>query len=144
MRLGIIGGTGKEGAGLALRWAKAGHQVTIGSRDAERAKARAAELTAKGHGTIVGGDNAECARDADVVLLSVPYSGHADTLRALKSQLEGRILIDITVPLRPPKVAEVNLPPGQAAALEAQALLGPSTKVVAACPGGRLTSATFG
>ena len=138
MRIGVIGGTGREGRGLALRWAKAGHHVSIGSRDAERAKERAAELTAligdaaKHDGRVGGGDNAWCVSEAEVVLLSVPYGAHAETLRALAPNLEGRILIDITVPLHPPKVDRVHLPPGQSAAMEAQAILGPNVKVVAA------------
>jgi NADPH-dependent F420 reductase len=132
MRIGVIGGTGREGRGLALRWARAGHQVAIGSRDAERAKERAQELaTLTGKGTVAGGDNAWAARESEVVLLSVPYSAHGDTLRGLKPSLEGRILIDITVPLRPPKVHEVHLPPGLSAAMEAQVILGPETRVVA-------------
>ncbi len=128
MRIGIVGGTGREGKGLALRWARAGHAVKIGSRDAERAKARAAELGAG----VEGGDNAWCVADADAVLLSVPYAAHAETLRGLADALTGRVLIDITVPLKPPKVSQVNLPEGRAAALEAQAILGAGTRVVAA------------
>jgi NADPH-dependent F420 reductase len=131
MNIGVIGGTGREGRGLVLRWARAGHAVRIGSRDAARAKERAAELQGLGATSVEGGDNAWAA-GADVVLLSVPYGAHRETLEALKSHLEGRILIDITVPLKPPKVTEVNLPAGQAAALEAQAIVGPSCKVVAA------------
>jgi hypothetical protein len=132
MRIAIIGGTGKEGRGLALRWARAGHRVAIGSRDAARARERALELSQAGGVVIEGGDNAAVVRDAEVVLLSVPYAAHADTLRALAGALEGRVLIDITVPLRPPKVTRVELPEGRSAALEAQALLGPATPVVAA------------
>lgn len=132
MNIGLIGGTGREGRGLALRWARAGHSVRIGSRDAAKAKARAAELQAEGASGIEGGDNAWAARSADVVLLSVPYGAHKETLEALRPDLEGRILIDITVPLKPPRVTEVNLPAGHAAALEAQAIVGPSCKVVAA------------
>jgi 8-hydroxy-5-deazaflavin:NADPH oxidoreductase len=123
MNIGLIGGTGREGRGLALRWARAGHAVRIGSRDAARAKEKADELrAAAGAGvTIEGGDNAWAA-SADVALLSVPYSAHAQTLESVRASLDGRILIDITVPLKPPKVGEVNLPAGQSAALEAQAL----------------------
>ncbi len=132
MNIGLIGGTGREGRGLALRWARAGHTVRIGSRDAAKAKAKAAELQAEGAIGIDGGDNAWAASSADVVLLSVPYGAHKETLEALRPYLEGRILIDITVPLKPPRVAEVNLPAGQAAALEAQAIVGTSCKVVAA------------
>jgi 8-hydroxy-5-deazaflavin:NADPH oxidoreductase len=132
MRIGIVGGTGREGRGLALRWARAGHEVALGSRDEERARARAAELTATGAGTIEGGSNEWAVSAAQVVLLSVPYAAHGDTVRALAPHLAGRVVIDITVPLKPPKVHQVNLPEGQAAALEAQAILGPGTPVVAA------------
>jgi hypothetical protein len=138
MRIAIIGGTGKEGGGLAIRWARAGHAVVIGSRDAEKARARAAELVAAGHGapgtagTIEGADNVAAARAADVAVLTVPYAAHADTLLAIKPVMSGKVLVDVTVPLRPPKVSRVQLPPGRAAALEAQALLGPTTPVAAA------------
>ncbi len=132
MRIGIVGGTGKQGGGLALRWARAGHAVVIGSRDAAKARARAAELAAAGHGAIEGGDNIAAARAAEVVVLTVPYAAHAETLRAIQPAMAGKVLIDVTVPLRPPKVSRVQLPPGRAAALEAQALLGPSTPVAAA------------
>jgi NADPH-dependent F420 reductase len=133
MRIGIVGGTGSEGRGLATRWARAGHQVAIGSRDAERARARAAEIAALlPEATVAGGDNAWAIAEAEVVLLSVPYAAHDATLQEHKAQLEGRVVIDITVPLKPPRVSEVHLPPGQSAALEAQAILGPGVKVVAA------------
>lgn len=133
MRIGVIGGTGREGRGLALRWARAGHHVTIGSRDADRARERAAEIAAEAPaGTVAGGDNAFAVAEAEVVLLSVPYDAHEATLREHSRGLEGRVVIDITVPLKPPRVSEVQLPAGQAAALEAQAILGPGTKVVAA------------
>lgn len=132
MRIALIGGTGKEGRGLAVRWAAAGHQVVLGSRDAERARQGAEELSKLAGAALEGAENAAALAGADITLLSVPYSAHADTLRALKSELAGRILIDITVPLQPPTVSQVHLPPGQSAALEAQAILGPETKVVAA------------
>jgi len=132
MKIGIIGGTGREGTGIAGRWAKAGHEVTIGSRDAERAKAKAAELSAESGVTLAGASNADCVAGADVVLLTVPYGAHKSTLSELKDVLAGKIMIDITVPLQPPKVRSVNLPEGQSAALEAAALLGESVKVVGA------------
>lgn len=137
MRIGIIGGTGREGRGLAARWARAGHHVTLGSRDVERARAVARELATGGNGSgatalnIQGGDNAWAISAAEVVLLSVPYAAHAETLGALRAQLHGKIVIDITVPLKPPKVTQVHLPAGQSAALEAQAILGPATPVAA-------------
>ncbi|HEY2514596.1 MAG TPA: NADPH-dependent F420 reductase [Polyangiaceae bacterium] len=133
MRIGLIGGTGKEGRGLGIRWAKAGHQVAIGSRDAERAQERAREIMEIVPGSVVrGGENGWAVTESELVLLSVPYAGHESTLKEHQAALEGRILLDITVPLKPPKVSEVNLPAGQSAALEAQELLGPGVKVVAA------------
>jgi len=133
MRIGVIGGTGREGRGLALRWARAGHHVALGSRDAERAKERAAEIAALApRGVVVGGDNAWAIADAEVVLLSVPYDAHDATLREHRAALEGRVLIDITVPLKPPRVHEVHLPQGHSAAMEAQVILGGGVKVVAA------------
>ncbi len=141
MRIGIVGGTGREGRGLALRWARAGHQLMVGSRDAARAVDKAAELAAelgqgpggaRSSGSIAGGSNEEAAVHGEVVLLAVPYAAHADSLRGLRASLAGRILIDITVPLVPPRVTQVQLPGGAAAALEGQALLDPTTRVVAA------------
>lgn len=142
MRIGIVGGTGREGKGLGLRWARAGHEVALGSRDEERARARADELRAGVHagglpqtpggGSITGGSNEWAVKDAAVVVLSVPYGAHAETLKALAPHLAGKVVIDITVPLRPPKVHQVHLPEGQAAALEAQAILGAGTPLVAA------------
>lgn len=131
MRIGIIGGTGREGKGLAPRWAKAGHDVRIGSRDAERGAAVAAELSAQLGLPLTGGGNAWCVEDADLVVLAVPYGAHAPTLDELTASLQGKVLLDITVPLAPPKVRQVHLPAGQSAAMEAQARLGAGVKVVA-------------
>ena len=131
--LAILGGTGKEGAGLALRWARHGHRVIIGSRLAERAATRAAEMLTEVPGCDISGlGNAEAAAAADIVVLSVPYSAHAATLESVREQCAGKIVVDLTVPLQPPQIRAVNLPPGDAAALEAQALLGESVTVVAA------------
>jgi 8-hydroxy-5-deazaflavin:NADPH oxidoreductase len=132
MRIAVVGGTGKEGRGMAMRWARAGHSVFIGSRDAARASEAATELSALAGKSIQGGDNHAAVEASELVVLSVPYSAHASTLSALKPVLAGRVLIDITVPLQPPKVTSVNLPAGQSAALEAQAILGADTPVVAA------------
>ena len=131
MKIAIVGGTGKEGRGLAVRWARAGHDVAVGSRDAERAKEKAAELTALGLGRVSGGANVDVAAAAEVVLLSIPYAAHTETLKELRDALQGKIVIDITVPLVPPKVSQVTLPAGQSAALEAQEILGPGARVVA-------------
>lgn len=134
MRIGIVGGTGREGRGLALRWAAKGHEIVLGSRDAARAKDKARELAAElpdGGDRITGASNEEAAGAGEVVLLTVPYAAHAETLRSVRDAAAGRILVDITVPLQPPKVTQVHLPQGTSAALEAQALLDPSTRVVA-------------
>lgn len=130
MKIAIVGGTGKEGRGIALRWARAGHEVAIGSRDAARAAEKAAELSTPG-AVISGGDNQSVCEGADVVLLTVPYAAHAAVLTELAPVLAGKVVIDITVPLAPPKVREVHLPPGSSAAQEAQALL-PQSQLVAA------------
>ncbi len=129
MRIGIVGGTGKQGTGLARRWARAGHSIAVGSRDAAKARAHVAEL---GEANVEGGDNVWAVTGADVVLLSVPYSAHAETLRAIAAATAGKVLIDMTVPLAPPKVSRVHIPAGQAAALEAQAIVGAATPVAAA------------
>jgi NADPH-dependent F420 reductase len=131
MKLGLIGGTGKEGSGLSVRWAKAGHAVAIGSREAARAVEKAAELSSSSAVTITGGDNVAICQSADVVVLCVPYSAHASTLESLKDALGDKLIIDITVPLKPPQVREVHLPRGESAALEARAILGPEAKLVA-------------
>jgi NADPH-dependent F420 reductase len=132
MRIGIVGGTGKQGTGLALRWARAGHAIAIGSRDAARARAHVAALAKDGAGGLEGGDNAWAAAQADVVVLTVPYEAHSETLRAIAGHVARKVVVDVTVPLKPPKVSRVNIPPGQAAALESQSLLGAETAVVAA------------
>ncbi|WP_428268648.1 NADPH-dependent F420 reductase [Haliangium sp.] len=143
MRIGIIGGTGSEGRGLGLRWARAGHAVRLGSRDPDRARARAEELAEQvqgpapgatsgpAPGSIDGGGNPWAIQDAEVVVLTVPYGAHGDTLRELRAELSGKLLVDITVPLAPPRVREVHLPAGHAAALEAQAALGDKVRVAA-------------
>lgn len=131
MRIGIIGGTGKEGSGLALRWARFGHSVTVGSRDGARGRDAAERLSAKG-APLAGGSNLDACTSADVVVLSVPYAAHRETLESVKGALSGKVVVDITVPLKPPEIRRVHVPEGHAAALEAQAILGSGTKVVAA------------
>jgi hypothetical protein len=131
--LAILGGTGKEGAGLAMRWALQGYTVIIGSRAEDKASTRAAEMNSElGGDYLTGLANADAAAAADIVVLSVPYGAHRVTLSAVKSQCLGKILVDLTVPLKAPAITTVNLPAGGAAALEAQALLGPEVMVVAA------------
>lgn len=133
MTIAVLGGTGKEGSGLAVRWALNGYRVIIGSREAEKAIARANELnTELGGDYLIGMSNVDAAKQAQLVILSVPYSAHKSTLEGVKEYLTGKILVDVTVPLAPPKITSVNIPEGKSACLEAQAFLGDSVKVVAA------------
>lgn len=131
-KIAIIGGTGALGAGLALRWAKAGHAVTIGSRDGARASEIARELSAKVGAEISGLENSAAAAHGDIVALTVPYASHAATLDTISQHLEGKILIDVTVPLMPPKVRTVQLPEGGSVAKAVQQTLGESVRVVSA------------
>ncbi|MGB2637915.1 MAG: NADPH-dependent F420 reductase [Candidatus Acidiferrum sp.] len=101
-KIGILGGTGPEGSGLAYRWARAGEEIVIGSRDAVRAAEIAAQLRARvgGAAKIEGADNASVAAQCDVVVLTVPFAGHAALLKQLKSVWKpGTVVIDTTVPL---------------------------------------------
>lgn len=128
----VLGGTGKEGSGLALRWALHGYTVIIGSRDAARAAEKAQELNDAGDiSSIQGMDNSAAASHADIVVLSVPYNAHKPTLDGVRQNLAGKPLIDVTVPLQPPAIRTVHVPDGHAAALEAQAHV-PEARVVAA------------
>lgn len=132
MKLGLVGGTGKEGSALAVLWAKAGHEVILGSRTLERAESRARELSEARGVTLAFATNEQACLRAEIVVLCVPYAAHAATLTELKAALRDRILVDLTVPLKPPKVREVHLPAGQSAAQENVAIVDPSTRVVAA------------
>lgn len=131
--IAVLGGTGKEGSALAHRWALNGYKVIIGSRTAEKAETAAAELNATlGDQLVQGMENAQAAQAAEIVVLSVPYSAHQPTLEGVKEQLDGKILIDITVPIVPPAVSTVTIPAGLSAAQEAQSLLGDGVRVVSA------------
>ena len=136
MTLAILGGTGPQGRGLALRFARAGVPVVIGSRDAARASEAAAELAAQlpdGSAAITGANNEDAVAAAErFVILSVPYSGHNATLEALKSDLAGMILIDIVVPLSANDPKVVDMPPEGSATEAAQAILGPDIPVIGA------------
>ena len=134
LTIAVLGGTGKEGKGLAYRWAKAGYKVLIGSRSEERAVTAASEIMelAEGSTSIVGTSNKEAAQLADIVVVSVPYAAHRDTLESVKDVLKGKILIDVTVPLVPPKVTKVQMPSAGSAAQEAKEIVGEGVEVVAA------------
>jgi 8-hydroxy-5-deazaflavin:NADPH oxidoreductase len=131
--IAVIGGTGQEGGGLAARFAHAGHSVVIGSRDAGKAADAATRLNEKvGGDRVRGTDNHAAVAAADLVVLAVPYQGQRNTALSLKDALAGKILIDATVPLVPPKVARVQLPAGGSAVAALQEELGPDVKVVSA------------
>jgi len=133
-RIAVLGGTGAEGGGLALRWAHAGHEVTIGSRSPEKATAAAEALNRllPGDGRIRGATNVVAAQAADVVVLTVPPAAQAATAAGVREQLEGKILIDVTAPLVPPRVDIVQLPNGESVVYALQRQLGPGVKVVSA------------
>lgn len=132
--VGIIGGTGKEGKGLAYRWAKFGYPVMIGSRQKEKAESAAQEVNSLLGlpGVVKGDENEVVAEKAQVVVLTVPYSAHVDMCHFVKPFVQGKIVIDVTVPLVPPKVSTVQMPPEGSATQQAQAILGESVQVVAA------------
>lgn len=126
--IAVLGGTGPQGKGLALRWAVAGQQVVIGSRDAQRATAIAQEL---GHG-IIGADNLSAAERADVVLVAVPYDGHAALLAEVAPALAGKIVIDCVNPLGFDKQGAFPLPVAEGSAAQQAAAILPESRVVAA------------
>jgi len=132
--IAILGGTGKEGRGLAYRWAKAGYRILIGSRAPEKAVATAGELTEllDGAPSIVGMSNLDAARRADILVLAVPYAAHRETLEMLREDIKSRLLIDVTVPLITPKVTRVQMPAAGSAAQEAREILGDNMEVTAA------------
>ncbi len=128
----IIGGTGALGAALAGRLAAVGHEVWIGSRDAAKAEAFAAALPVTGGGRIAGAGLAEAAGRGEIIILAVPYAAHGDTLRQIREAAQGKIVVDATVPLRPPKVGTVQLPAAGCAAAETAQILGEGVRVVSA------------
>ncbi|MCB1547929.1 MAG: NADPH-dependent F420 reductase [Hyphomicrobiaceae bacterium] len=131
--LAIIGGTGALGSGLARRWAKAGYAVVIGSRTPEKAAATAGELAAVASGPAPRGANvAEAARIGDVVVVTVPFASVPATLDEIRPFVAGKLVVDTTVPLVPPRVARVQMPSEGSAAIAAQARLGAEARVVAA------------
>ncbi len=132
--ISIIGGTGNEGKGLAYRWAKHGYHVIIGSRQEEKALAAVEEIQQFGTNQIdiTGMQNLQAAEKGDLVVLTVPYSAHRVTLETIKDALQGKILIDVTVPLMPPSVSKVQMPPEGSALQEAKSILGEGVRVAAA------------
>lgn len=133
MKIAILGGTGEQGPGLALRWALAGEEVIIGSRQKEKGERVAAELNQElGRPLLVGMDNPSAAAAADIVVLTVPYSAHVPTLESVKDQLQGKIFVDVSVPLDPDNARRVVMPSAGSASQEAQEILGEQVSVVCA------------
>ena len=130
--IAVIGGTGDLGSAIARRLVKAGERVLIGSRDASKASESASRLAAETGRSVGSGSNADVASQADIVMLTVPFASQEATLRDIASGVVGKIVVDTTVPLVPPKVMRVQLPPEGSAAVRAQKILGEGVKVVSA------------
>jgi NADPH-dependent F420 reductase len=126
--IALLGGSGELGSALARRWAQAGYPVIIGSRTKDRAIEAAAQFDQQ----VRGAENVEAAAAAEIIVLAVPYSNHAHILEAIRQAASGKIVVDVVVPLVPPKVSVVQIPHGGSAALEAKAVLGADVKVVSA------------
>jgi 8-hydroxy-5-deazaflavin:NADPH oxidoreductase len=129
--VGVLGGTGDQGRGLAYRLARAGQRVIIGSRSAERARSIAADELLGPVG-VEGADNAECARRSDVVIIAVPWDGHAATLEALRGELAGKLVVDCVNPLGFDKQGAYALVPDEGSAAQQAAALLPDSRVTAA------------
>ena len=131
-KIGILGGTGALGSALTKKWAIAGYEILIGSRDPVKAQKIATQVNSELNvNNIQGLDSKAAARESDISVLTVPYSSHADTLNLVKEDLKGKILIDTTVPLQK-MVTKVQLPAIGSAAMEAQKILGNEVEVVPA------------
>jgi len=131
--LGIVGGTGNEGKGLAFRWVQAGHDVIIGSRQYEKAQKAVEEVAAlleNAPGTLRGMENSDAVAACDIAVITVPYAAHRPTLESLKDMLDGKLVLDVVVPIVPPKVTKVQMPEAGSVAQEAQAILGENCNVV--------------
>ncbi len=128
--LAIIGGTGALGSGLAAGWAAAGYEVILGSRSAQKAVDAAKAISAAV--AVRGMDNRAAAEAGEIVVVTVPYASHDAILAEIREAAAGKIVVDTTVPLVPPKVATVQLPAAGSAALAAQRFLGARVRVVSA------------
>lgn len=128
LTIAMLGGTGDLGSGLARRWARSGHRLILGSRDPVRAHDMA---QAMGEG-VIAQSYIDAARAADVAVLTVPFALQAEILASVRGELAGKVLIDCTVPLMPPKVGTVRLPVAGSAARTGQIILGEAVTVVSA------------
>jgi 8-hydroxy-5-deazaflavin:NADPH oxidoreductase len=133
LSIGILGGTGDQGKGLARRFALAGHDVIIGSRRAERAAQAAADLAGLPQGRPVrGAENPAAARDADVVIVAVPWDGHRATLESLRGELAGKVVVDCVNPIGFDKQGGYPLPVEEGSAAQQAAAVLTDSRVVAA------------
>lgn len=130
--IAVIGGTGDLGSAIARRLVKAGERVVIGSRDPAKAADMASRLAVESGRAVGAGSNADVAAQAQIVILTVPFASQESTLRNIAVGVAGKIVVDTTVPLVPPKVMRVQLPPEGSAAVRAQRILGEGVKVVSA------------
>jgi len=131
--IAVIGGTGSLGGGLALRWAEAGHKIVIGSRSAEKASNTAAEIrSSAGNSNVSGETNRAAAAAADIIVLTVPFAHHRNILSEIADAVQGKLVVDTTVPLVPPKVARVQLSDEWPIARTTQQTLGENVSVVSA------------
>jgi len=135
-RISILGGTGKEGKGLAYRWVKAGYEVMIGSRNLEKAIIAVNDLknilTSELAKHLKSAINEDAAKEGEVIVMTVPFEAHQVMLESMKKYLIGKILIDVSVPLVPPKVTKVQMPAAGSAAMEAFSILGADTRIASA------------
>jgi len=134
LTIAILGGTGKEGKGLAYRWARTGYKVLIGSRTPQKAVNVAEEISMMlgGQSHIEGMGNPEAAQNANIIVLTVPFAAHSTTLESVKVAVQGKLFIDVTVPLVPPKVSKVQMPEAGSAAQQAREILGEDVEVCSA------------
>ena len=132
-KIAVLGGTGNLGLALAWRWARAGHEVIVGSRKEDKAQQVASEINKRiGDNTVQGKDNVAAVKSAEIIVMTVPYAAHDTTIETIKAHLSGQIMVDTTVPLKPPKVDVVQLPETGCVAVKTQAMVGDSAVVVGA------------
>lgn len=132
-RVAVLGGTGDLGSGLAYQLLKSGYEVLVGSRSPEKAKQAAADFSSRlPDAKVHAADNAAAAAGADIVIMAVPFTSHQATIESVKQQVQGKIFVDATVPLVPPKVMRAQVPPDGPVARRAQSLLGEDVRVVSA------------